>query len=204
MHIWAAAQTCKSARISNEQAKRIRKLAEENSAALVNGNYGRVFGHRYFAAEVLASSALTRYNGLMNMRRLFGAFIAAFIFAFLFEWLLHGIVLRASEAALPQGLARAPADFQNHFLWVVLGQAIVVFMFTMIYARGFASGGVRAGVGLGIMFGIIYTCANLISYGVQPFPSDLVAWYSIAGFIEYAIIGIIVGTIYKTGPAMPV
>ena len=108
------------------------------------------------------------------------------------------------EAALPQGLARAPADFQNYFLWVVLGEAIMVFMFTMIYARGFAAGGVRAGVALGIMFGIIYTGANLISYGVQAFPGDLVAWYSIAGLIEYAVAGPIVGTIYKTGPAMPV
>jgi hypothetical protein len=138
------------------------------------------------------------------MKRLFGAFIAAFIFAFLFEWLLHGVILKGSEAALPQGLARAPADFQNHFLWVVLGEAFMVFMFTIIYARGFAAGGVRAGVSLGIMFGIIYTGANLISYGVQPFPGNLVAWYSIAGLIEYAVAGAIVGTIYKTGPALPV
>ena len=139
----------------------------------------------------------------MNMKRLFGAFIAAFIFAFLFEWLLHGIILRGSEAALPQGLARAPTDFQNHFLWVLLGEAIMIFIFTMIYARGFATGGVRAGVGLGIMFGIIYTGANLISYGVQPFPGNLITWYSITGLIEYAIIGTIVGTIYKTSPALP-
>jgi hypothetical protein len=80
----------------------------------------------------------------------------------------------------------------------------MVFMFTMIYARGFAAGGIRAGVGLGIMFGIIYTGANLISYGVQPFTGDLIIWYSIAGLIEYAVVGAIVGTIYKTGPAMPV
>src|SRR5262249_30412933 len=133
-----------------------------------------------------------------------GAFIAAFIFAFLFEWLLHGVILKASEAALQQGLARAPADFQNHFLWVVLGEAIMVFMFTMIYARGFAAGGVRAGVGLGIMFGIIYTGANLISYGLQPFPGDIVPWYCVAGLIEYAVAGAIVGTIYKARGATPV
>src|SRR5215471_4909548 len=133
----------------------------------------------------------------MNTKRLFGAFIAAFIFAFLFEWLLHSVILRASEAALPQGLARTPADFQNHFPWVVLGEAIMVFMFTMIYARGFADGGIRAGVGLGIMFAIVYTGANLISYGAQPFPAHLITVYSIAGLIEYAIVGAIVGTIYK-------
>jgi hypothetical protein len=141
---------------------------------------------------------------VVNTKRLFGAFIAAFIFAFLFEWLLHGVILTGREAALPQGVVRAPVDFQNHFLWVVLGEAIMVFIFTMIYARGFAAGGVRAGVGLGIMFGIIYKGANLISYGVQPFPGDLITWYSIAGLIEYAVAGAIVGEIYKTGPAMPV
>jgi hypothetical protein len=140
----------------------------------------------------------------MNTKRLFGAFVAAFIFAFLFEWLLHGVILRGSEVALPQGLARAPADFQSHFPWVIVGEAIMVFIFTLIYARGFAAGGVRAGVGLGIMFGMIYTGANLISYGAQPFPGDLIAWYSVAGLIEYAVAGAIVGTIYKRDPATSV
>jgi hypothetical protein len=70
-----------------------------------------IFGHGYFAAEVLASSALTRYNGLMNMKRLFGAFIAAFILAFSFEWLLHGIILRGS---LPRDRnARAQGQVQR-------------------------------------------------------------------------------------------
>ena len=79
----------------------------------------------------------------------------------------------------------------------------MIFIFTMIYAHGFAAGGVGAGVRLGIMFGIVYTGANLISYGAQPFPGDLITVYSIAGLIEYAIAGAIVGTIYKTGPATP-
>ena len=61
----------------------------------------------------------------------------------------------------------------------------------------------RAGVRLGIMFGIVYTGANLISYGAQPFPAHLITVYSIAGLIEYAIVGAIVGAIYKRGLATP-
>ncbi|HEU5247864.1 MAG TPA: hypothetical protein VFU09_12315 [Candidatus Udaeobacter sp.] len=137
----------------------------------------------------------------MNIKRLFAAFIAAFIFAFLFEWILHGLILKGSEAALPQGLARTPTDFQNHFLWVVLGEAIMIFVFTMIYARGFAAGGISAGIGLGVMFGFTYTGANLISYGVQPFPGNLIAWYSVAGLIEYAIAGVIVAAVYRSSSA---
>jgi hypothetical protein len=136
----------------------------------------------------------------VNIKRLFAAFIAAFILAFLFEWLLHGLLLKGSEAALPQGLARTPTDFQNHFLWIVLGEAIMIFIFTMIYARGFAGGGISAGIGLGIMFGFIYTGANLISYGVQAFPGNLIAWYSVAGLIEYAIAGAIVAVVYRSSP----
>ena len=40
--------------------------------------------------------------------------------------------------------------------------------------------------------------------GCNPFPGNLITWYSIAGLIEYAVAGAIVGTIYTTGPAMPV
>jgi hypothetical protein len=76
----------------------------------------------------------------------------------------------------------------------------MIFIFTMIYARGFAAGGISGGIGLGIMFGFIYTGANLISYGVQPFPGNLIVWYSIAGLIEYAVAGAIVGTIYSPSP----
>jgi hypothetical protein len=71
---------------------------------------------------------------------------------------------------------------------------------TKNYGRG---GGVGAGVRLGIMFGIVYTGANLISYGAQPFAAHLITVYSIAGLIEYAIAGAIVGAIYKRGPATP-
>jgi hypothetical protein len=116
----------------------------------------------------------------------------------LFEWTLHGSILKGSEAALPQGLARIPTDFQNHFLWVVLGEAIMIFIFTMIYARGFAAGGIIAGTGLGIMFGFIYAGANLISYGAQPFPGNLIALYGVAGLIEYAVAGTIVAAVYRS------
>ena len=44
-------------------------------------------------------------------------------------------------------------------------------MATLLREFRFAAGGVRAGVGLSIMFGIIYTGADLISYGCSPFPA---------------------------------
>ena len=72
-------------------------------------------------------------------------------------------VTTALQVNATTGAQETPADFQNHFLWVVLGEAIMIFIFAMIYARGFAAGGVGPGVRLGIMFGIVYTGADQLS-----------------------------------------
>jgi F0F1-type ATP synthase membrane subunit c/vacuolar-type H+-ATPase subunit K len=42
-------------------------------------------------------------------------------------------------------LARTPAIFKNHFLHLVFGEAIMIFFFTVIFAHGFAAGGVDTG-----------------------------------------------------------
>lgn len=133
----------------------------------------------------------------MNTKRLFLAFVAAFFFVFGFEWLFHGVLLKATYAALPQGLTRSPEDFGSHFYWLVLGQLVITFFFTLIYARGFAGGGVGAGIRLGLMIAMIYVGANLIVYCVQPYPGSLIAIWSVGSLIEMAIAGAIVGSVYK-------
>jgi hypothetical protein len=135
----------------------------------------------------------------MNTKRFFLAFIVAFFFIFGFEWLFHGVILKDTYAALPQGLTRPSADFGSHFHWLVLGQAVMTFFFTMIYARGFGGGGVGAGVCLGILLALMFVGSNLIVYCVQPFPSSLIVIWSVGGLVEYAIAGAIIGAIYKPG-----
>jgi hypothetical protein len=136
----------------------------------------------------------------MNWKKLFIAFIAAFVFIFLFEWLLHGVFLKDAYTSV-QNLMRPKEEFGSHFHWLVLGEAIMVFMFTVIYARGFADGGVPGGVRLGVMLAVTYIGADLITYAVQPFPGNLIVIWSVAVLIEYAIAGAIVGAIYKAGSA---
>jgi hypothetical protein len=133
----------------------------------------------------------------MNTKRLLLAFVAAFFFVFGFEWLVHGVVLKATYAALPQGLTRPPDDFGSHFHWLVLGQVIIIFMFTMIYVRGFAAGGVGGGVRFGIMLGLLFVGSNLMVYCMQPYPGSLIAIWCVVGLIEMPLAGAIVGSVYK-------
>ncbi len=133
----------------------------------------------------------------MNWKKFFFAFIAAWIFIFMFGWFFHAVLLKDTYAALPQGFQRSDTDFKSHFGWLVAGQLVFAFMFTLI----FASGGVGGGVKLGIMVAFLGIGTHLIAYAVQPFPGNLMVYWSMGALVEMAIVGAIVGAIYKPGAA---
>ncbi len=81
----------------------------------------------------------------------------------------------------------------NLFHWIIIGQAILVLAFVMIYASGFAGGGMAAGIRLGIMLEILAIGARIIMYAVQPLPARLIVYWSVGGLIEMIVTGAIVG-----------
>jgi hypothetical protein len=132
------------------------------------------------------------------MKKFILAFIAAYMFLFLWGWLLNGVFLKDVYAETPN-LWRTQSEMLSLFHWIILGQALVVFAFVMIYASGFAGGGVRAGIQLGILLEIAAIGMRMGFYAVQPLPGKLVIYGSVSGLIEMIIVGAIVGTIYKPG-----
>jgi len=87
------------------------------------------------------------------------------------------------------------------FHWIIIGQALIVFGFVMIYASGFAGGGMIAGIRLGLLLEIAAIGMCLGFYAVQPIPAKLIFYGSIGGIIEMVIVGAMVGAIYKPAPA---
>src|SRR5215831_17272295 len=134
------------------------------------------------------------------MKRFIFAFIAAYIFIFLWGWLLNGVVLKDVYAQTPN-LWRSQTEMMSLFHWIIIGQALIVFSFVMIYASGFAGGGVTVGIRLGIMLEIAGIGMRLGFYAVQPIPGKLILYGSVGGLIEMIIVGAMVGAIYK--PAAP-
>jgi hypothetical protein len=130
------------------------------------------------------------------MKRFILAFIAAYIFLFLWGWLLNGVLLKDIYAQMPN-LWRTQSEMLGFFHWILIGQALIVFAFVMIYASGFAAGGVIAGIQLGILIEIAGIGMRMGVYAVQPFPGKLLIYASIGGLIEMIITGAIVGAIYK-------
>ena len=62
------------------------------------------------------------------------------------------------------------------FHWIIIGQALVVFSFVMIYASGFAGGGVIAGIRLGVLLEIAAIGMRPGFYAVQPIPGKLILY----------------------------
>ena len=135
------------------------------------------------------------------MKRFVLAFIAAYIFIFLCGWLLNGVVLKDIYAQTPN-LWRPQPEMMSLFHWIIIGQALIVFAFIMIYVSGFARGGVIAGIQLGVLLEIAAIGMRMGFYAVQPIPGKLILYGSVSGIIEMIIVGAIVGAIYKP-PAAP-
>jgi hypothetical protein len=131
----------------------------------------------------------------MNIPKFLFALVAAFIFVFFFGWFFHDVLLKDAYAQLPSAMMRAPDEFKSRFAWLVAGQIVLVAAFVCIFATGFS--GVGSGVKLGIKFGIFQIGTYLIWYAVQPYTLNIIAYWSVGVIVEMAIVGAIVGAIYK-------
>ena len=134
------------------------------------------------------------------MKRFVIAFIAAFIFIVLWGWFYNGVLLK-DVFAEAQSLFRSRDEMMSLFYWIVIGQAGLAFTFVLIYASGFAGGGIATGVRLGIMLELLAVSARCAIYATQPFPAKFLVLTSVGGFIEMIVTGVIVGAIYKPATA---
>ena len=80
----------------------------------------------------------------MSTKRLLLTALAVFVFIFAYEWVFHGILLKDTYGMTPS-LWRPQTEMMQHFHWLVLGQAVIALMFTVLFAQGFAAGGVEIG-----------------------------------------------------------
>ena len=133
----------------------------------------------------------------MNSKKFFIAFIATFVFIFIFGFLWYGKLMNDARMAVP-ALFRPEADFKANFLILVLGQIVIAFFFTLIFVRGFGSGGgVAGGFRYGLLLGLLVCGANLIRYAVEPLTTTILLGWCVGQVIEFAASGVIVGAIYR-------
>lgn len=133
----------------------------------------------------------------MNWTKFFIAFIATFVFIFVFGFVYYGKLMHGPHMEVP-ALFRPEAEFMANLPILILGQAVLAFFFTLIFVRGFGSGG---GAGGGLRYGLLVCGADLIRYAVEPLTTTILFGWCIGQILEFGIAGLIVGALYKPASA---
>jgi hypothetical protein len=94
-------------------------------------------------------------------------------------------------------LWRSEADFQAHFWILILGQAVIAFAFTGLYVSKVGRNSPATGLGYGVVIGILCAGVELIRFAVEPLTTKILWMWIVGDVIEFAILGALVGAIYK-------
>ena len=133
----------------------------------------------------------------MNFPRVAMAAVAAWAVYLVLSYLVHGLLL-ADTYAQHAGM-RPPADQQAILPFGLAFALIGFFAFAYAYAKGYeGSSGTQEGLRFGVLVGI-FICAFAITFQYMAWPvsTGLLAAWLVDYIVEFAIYGIIVGTVYK-------
>lgn len=129
------------------------------------------------------------------------AWIVLFVLWLLGDFLIHGVLLHADYAQLPN-LYRPEADAQRYFPFMLLAHLIMAGAFVWIFARGveakpWLAQGVRFGIAVALLaVAPIY----LIYYAVQPLPSGLVVRQILCDGVLTVLLGVVAAWLYRARP----
>ena len=134
----------------------------------------------------------------MNFGRIAAAAVVAWIVSlpvgfFVNEVLLADIVAPNASAMRPE--AELMANLPLGFAFLLLG----FFAFAYVYAKGYEGGsGVQEGIRFGALLGVLSLgYGSLVNFAVLNIGGGLTAAMAAAGFVEWIVMGIVIGLVYQ-------
>jgi hypothetical protein len=139
----------------------------------------------------------------MNYGRIFLAAVAAFVVFFIYGFLVHGLLIAKDYTPYPEGVYRAGEAARSHMPIGLAGIFVAILVFAAIYAVGYEAGrGLWNGARLGLLFGIFMAGAfAAVNYATVNISGKLALEIAISEPIEWTMVGIMVGLIYRPGVA---
>ncbi|SRR6266508_4813940 len=139
----------------------------------------------------------------MNYTRLALAAVAAFIVDAVYGFAVYGNVLQSQFAA--HAAVYRPATDTSYMPFLFSGVFVAVVAAAYIYAKGYEGGpgaqeGMRFGAALGV-FALGY--AGVVNYAVLNINDTLGCSLMAAAFVEWLILGTVIGLVYKPAAAAP-
>ena len=132
----------------------------------------------------------------MDIKKCLLASLPVFVFIFAFEWVFHGVIMKESYLQTAY-LWRSQQDMPLYLPWMIAGQLLFSFIFTIIFAKGYENKGIAEGIRYGMLMAMLFTASLLIGYAVTPYPADMMAAWIIALLVELPAAGVLLSFLYK-------
>jgi uncharacterized membrane protein len=136
-----------------------------------------------------------------DWKRLLIAFVAVYVVGQILSYLIHGVWLQPTYAALAS-VWRPEADLQSKMWIMYVTSAFFSFFFCYVFARGYEGKGLAEGVRYGAIIGLFFGISNSYdSYVIYPIPYSLALSWFLSTFASCVVLGIVSAAIYKPAKA---
>jgi len=134
----------------------------------------------------------------MNYGRLVIAAIAATVVDMVYGFVVYANLLKSEFARYPE-IYRSGEVQMAYFLYMVCGLLLATLVASYIYAKGYEGGsGIQEGMRFGVLLGLFGGAAySLVNYSVMNLGRRITGEMAIAGLVEWTILGIVIGAVYK-------
>ena len=137
----------------------------------------------------------------MNYARLAAAAAAAWIVDGLYGFVVYGNLM-ADEFALYPGVFRPLEAMNAKMPFLFAGLLLAMLAATCIYAKGYEGGaGLPEGARFGVLMGLFVAGLSIGNYAVFNIGSRLAGAMIVAGLLEWTIVGIVIGLVYRPVPS---
>ena len=137
----------------------------------------------------------------MNYSRLVAAAVAATVADMIYGFVVYGLLLAGQFGRYP-GVYR-PAEDMSYMPVLVAGAFVATLAATFIYSKGYEG---RSGVEEGLRFGAVLGLfavgyVAMVNYAVLNIGRRLALSLAAAGFVEWLVVGLVIGLVYKPAPS---
>ncbi len=131
----------------------------------------------------------------MNFKKLIICTFTLFLAIIFSDSIIHGMILKNLYAETAS-LWRPEGELSAYTGHMFLGQFIIAFFFSLIFAQGYRSTGIMEGVRYGLMLGGLQMGQNFIMHAVAPYPVSLTLSWICFSFVQLVFLGIISSLVY--------
>jgi hypothetical protein len=155
---------------------------------------------RVHSARFLPDNRSREEEDLVNYGRLAAAAVAAWIADGLYGFIVYGNLMTA-EFGLYPGVFRPLEAMNAKMPFLFAGLLISMFVAAFIYAKGYEGGaGFPEGARFGVLIGLFMAGVALGNYAILNIGTRLAASFAVAGLVEWTIVGIVIGLVYRPAP----